>query len=71
MEFPKEAAAMEIPHMSPPRMTTGRLPKRFTSTLLIGPAVEKEGKQRERKYSGIYIYISFDQFELPFQTVGG
>lgn len=36
---------MESPHMSPPRMTTGRLPKRFTSTLLIGPAVEKEGKE--------------------------
>lgn len=64
MEFPKEAAAMESPHMSPPRMTTGRLPKRFTSMLLIGPAVEKEGKKVLR-------YISFDQFELLFQTVGG
>lgn len=50
MEFPKEAAAMDSPHMSPPAMTTGRLPKRFTSMLLMGPATvggEKRGKSHQ------------------------
>lgn len=48
MEFPKEAAAMDSPHMSPPAMTTGRLPKRFTSTLLMGPATVEGEKRRNR-----------------------
>lgn len=46
MELKKEAATIESPDISPPSMTTVRLPKRFTNTLLNGPA-EKKGKQRE------------------------
>lgn len=37
MDLPKEAVTMETPHISPPTMTMGRLPKRLTSTLLTGP----------------------------------
>lgn len=43
MELPNEAVTIETPHISPPIMTTGRLPKRRTNTLLTGPGKE-EGK---------------------------
>lgn len=54
MELPKEAATIESPHNSPPSMTTGRLPKRFTNTLLTGPA-KRRGKTKGKMERAVQI----------------
>lgn len=46
MELKKEAAIIESPDISPPSMTTVRLPKRFTNTLLNGPAEKRGNKEK-------------------------
>lgn len=48
MEFPKEAVTIDTPHISPPSITIGLLPKRLTNTLLTGPAKRRKETKRNK-----------------------
>lgn len=67
IEVPKEASSIPALTMSPPMITTGLLPKRFTSMLLKGPG-RRRGREGERGLSSRFAQFAAAALNVPLTS---